>query len=120
MDYHISDGEYRLLEMIWEAEPVNSTELVKLCGERYGWKKSTTYTVLKKLVEKEAVENHAARVTARIKREELQRVESREFLEQKFQGSLPEFLTAFLQDRKLTKKEAWRLHNMIEEAVEDE
>lgn len=120
MDYHISDGEYRLLEMIWEAEPVNSTELVKLCGERYGWKKSTTYTVLKKLVEKEAVENHAARVTARVKREELQRVESREFLEQKFQGSLPAFLTAFLQDRKLTKKEAWRLHNMIEEAVEDE
>lgn len=88
MDYHINESEYRLMDILWDAEPVNSMELVGLCREQLGWKKSTTYTVLRNLGEKQIVRNENAVVQALVSRDEIQRQESRDFLKKKFRGSL--------------------------------
>lgn len=111
------DAEYKFLSIIWECEPVNSTELSKRCLERLGWKKSTTYNMIRKLAQRGLVENRNATVTALVKREQVQRYESQALLERSFDGSLPSFLAAFLQDRKLTPQEAEQLKQMIEEAT---
>lgn len=112
------DSEYRMMNLIWEHEPVNSTELTRLCAVKLGWKKSTCYTVLKKLAERGFVRNEQAVVTALVPREEVRRRESETVVDKSFDGSLPAFLTAFLTDRKLTKREAEEIRRMIEEAVE--
>jgi len=111
------DAEYKFVSIIWDNEPINSTELVKLCADRLGWKKSTTYTVLKKLCGRGILQNRDATVTALVKREEVQRYESKAVLDRTFDGSLPKFLTAFLSGRKLSEQEADELKRIIEEAV---
>ena len=115
--YKLFDAEYKFVSIIWDNEPINSTELVKICAEKLGWKKSTTYTVLKKLCGRGIPQNRDATVTALIKREDVQRYESRAVLEKTFDGSLPKFLTAFLSGRKLSEQEAEELKRIIEEAV---
>lgn len=115
--YKLFDAEYKFVSIIWENEPINSTELVRLCADKLGWKKSTTYTVLKKLCERGILENRDATVTALVKREDVQKYESRAVLEKSFDGSLPKFLTAFLSGRKISEKEAEELKRIIEEAV---
>jgi predicted transcriptional regulator len=115
--YKLFDAEYKFVSIIWDNEPINSTELVKLCADKLGWKKSTTYTVLKKLCERGILQNRGATVTALVKREDVQRYESRAVLEKTFDGSLPKFLTAFLSSRKLSEQEAEELKRIIEEAV---
>ena len=115
--YKLFDAEYKFVSIIWDNEPINSTELVKLCADKLGWKKSTTYTVLKKLCERGILQNVDATVTALVKREDVQRYESRAVLERTFDGSLPKFLTAFLSGRKLSEQEAEELKRIIEEAV---
>lgn len=115
--YKMFDAEYKFVSIIWDNEPINSTELVKLCTDKLGWKKSTTYTVLKKLCERGILQNKDATVTALVKREDVQKYESRAVLEKTFEGSLPKFLTAFLSGRKLSKKEAEELKRIIDEAV---
>ena len=114
--YKLFDAEYNFVSLIWDNEPVNSTELVRLCLEKLGWKKSTTYTVLRKLCERGILQNQNAVVTALIKREEAQKYESEALIEKAFDGSLPQFLTAFLGEKKITKKEAEELKRIIEEA----
>ncbi|HPV01736.1 MAG TPA: BlaI/MecI/CopY family transcriptional regulator [Clostridiales bacterium] len=115
--YKLFDAEYKFVSIIWDNEPINSTELVKICAEKLGWKKSTTYTVLKKLCGRGILQNRDATVTALVKREDVQRYESRAVLEKTFDGSLPKFLTAFLIGRKLSEQEAEELKRIIEEAV---
>jgi BlaI family penicillinase repressor len=115
--YKLFDAEYKFVSIIWDNEPINSTELVKLCADKLGWKKSTTYTVLKKLCERGILQNRDATVTSLVKREDVQRYESRVVLEKTFDGSLPKFLTAFLSGRKLSEQEAEELKRIIEEAV---
>jgi BlaI family penicillinase repressor len=115
--YKLFDAEYKFVSIIWDNEPINSTELVKLCADKLGWKKSTTYTVLKKLCERGILENRDATVSALVKREDVQRYESRAVLDKTFDGSLPKFLTAFLSGRKLSEQEAEELKRIIEEAV---
>lgn len=112
------DGEYRFMELVWKYEPVRSMELARLCLEQLGWKKSTCFTVLKKLSERGFVRNEKAVVTAMVKQDEVQRRESKAVVDKSFGGSLPAFVTAFLSDRKLTKEEAEELRTMIEKAVE--
>ena len=114
------DGEYRFMNLVWEMEPVNSTELSKACFSRLGWKKSTSYTVLKKMAERGFVKNESAVVTALVSREEVQRYESESIVDKSFGGSLPAFVTAFLKDRKLSGKEADEIRAMIEKAVEEQ
>lgn len=110
------DAEYRFMCIVWEKEPINSTELVKLCQNEFGWKKSTTYSVIKRLSERGVLKNENAVVTALIKRIQVQKYESEQILEKTFDNSLPCFLAAFLQNKKLTRDEAVQIKKMIEEA----
>jgi predicted transcriptional regulator len=112
------DAEYKFACLIWELGPINSTELVKVCLNRLGWKKSTTYTVLKKLCERGILQNQDTVVSALVEREQVQKFESEELLARAFDGSLSTFLATFLQDRKLSKDQAEELRRMIEEASE--
>jgi len=116
-EYKLFDAEFRFLDTIWELEPINSTELTKICLTKLGWKKSTTYTMLRKLSERGLLKNENAIVTTLIKREQVQKYESEAILEKSFDNSLPEFIAAFLKDKKLTKQEAEEIKKMIEEAT---
>ena len=109
----IFDSELRFCEILWERQPVKSSELVQLCAQRLGWKKSTTYTVIKRLTERGVVKTENAVVTALVSRDEVQRAESRAFVERNFSGSLPGFLTAFVGGRGLSAEEAEELRRMI-------
>lgn len=117
-DYKLFDAEYRLMDIIWEMEPINSTQLSKVCLGRLGWKKATTYTMLRKLGERGLLQNQNATVTALVGREQVRQRESQAVVERTFGGSLPVFLTAFLDSHKLTQAEAEELKKIIEEAVE--
>lgn len=116
--YKLFDAEYKFVSLIWDREPINSTELVRACREELGWKKSTTYTVLRKLCERGVLKNEDAVVTAAVKRDDVQRYESETLIEKSFSGSLPSFLTAFLGRKKLSAQEAAELKRIIEEASE--
>jgi len=116
-DMKLSESEYRLMDIIWQMEPVGSMELAKVCLEKLGWKKSTAYTMLKRLVEKRAVKNENAVVIALIEKEKVIRYESEVLLHKAFGGSLPDFFAAFMQDRKLTEEEAEKIAAMIKEAT---
>ena len=107
------------MSIIWENEPLSSRALVDLCLERLGWKKSTTYSTLKKLSEKGLVQNINSQVSSLITQEELQSYRSEEFMENTFSGSLPSFLTAFLGGRKISEKEADNLKKLIDSYKED-
>lgn len=114
------ESEYRFMDLIWETEPVRSTDLARLARIQMEWKKSTCYTVLKKLTEKGFVQNENALVTSLVDREQVQKYESENLIEKNFGGSLPAFLNAFLKDRKLSRQEADAIHRMIEDAIPEE
>ena len=116
-DLRLFDDEYRLMDIVWEQEPVNSTELCHLCAQRLGWKKSTTYTMLRKLAGRGLLRNEEATVSALVGRAQVRQRESQAVLERTFDGSLPAFVAAFLQDKTLTADEARALKHMIEEAT---
>lgn len=113
------DAEYKFMTLIWQNEPVNSTELVRLCEDKLGWKKSTTYTVLRKLRERNILDNRNAIVTSRVKQNEVMKHESEALLDKVFDNSLPRFLTAFLGDRSITPEEAEELKKIIDNSRED-
>lgn len=117
-EYKLFESEYRFMDIVWNYEPVKSTELARLCNSILGWKKSTCYTVLKKLAERGFVRNEQATVTALVGRQEVQKYESEAVVNKNFGGSLPAFLTAFLKDRKLSREEAEEIRKMIEEAAD--
>ena len=109
------DAEYRLMEVLWEHAPINSTRLVAVCQEKLNWNKSTTYTVLRKLKHKGAVRHEDATVTVLLTREAAIREESRH-LEQ-WAGGFTPFMAAFMGGRKLTAKEAEELKKLIDEKM---
>ena len=113
-DYKLGEVETRFAEIIWANEPLGSGELVELCAGALGWKKSTTYTVLKKLCEKGYFRNENGCVTSLISRKEMQAQESRRFVENTFDGSLPAFLAAFTSECKLSEEEVGDIRRMIE------
>lgn len=108
-DLKLCDSEYRFMLIVWECAPVKSGELVRLCNERLGWKKSTTYTVIKKLETRGFLINQDTVVTPLVTKEECQAVESDYFVERTFGGSLPGFVAAFLGGKKITEQEAKEL-----------
>lgn len=116
----IFESEYRFLCILWEHEPLESPELVKLCASQLGWKKSTTYTVIKKLSNKGIVESENTVVRALVTKEEVDRQASDELLERTYLGNVPAFLAAFLKDRKLSKKDIARIKKIIEDASADD
>lgn len=114
----LCDSDYRFMLVVWEYAPVNSGELVRLCSEKLGWKKSTTYTQIKKMCEKGYIENTQAIVRVLIPKEQVQADESLYFVERTFGGSLPGFLTAFLGGKTISEKEAEKIKQMIDEHME--
>lgn len=114
-EYKLAEGEARFAKLIWEREPISSPELVKLCEKEFAWKKSTTYTVLKKLCDRGIFQNENAVVTSLISEEEFNGYKSRKFVEDSFGGSIPRFLAAFMGGKKLTKKQAEEIKKLIDE-----
>lgn len=114
----VFESEYRFCQILWEVEPVGSTELVRLCREKLGWKKSTTYTVIKRLSERGVVRLENAVVTTLVSREQVQRSESHEIVDRAFGGSLPQFIAAFAGGKKLSKAEAEEIRRLIDQYEE--
>lgn len=117
-EYQLGVVEARFAAIIWENAPLTSAELTRLALQQLGWKKSTTYTVLKKLCEKGFAKNEDTVVSALIPRDEVQAYESELFMERNFGGSLPGFLTAFLGGKTISAKEAAELKQLIDEHKE--
>lgn len=115
----IFESEYRFCQILWDAEPVGSTELVKLCQQKLGWKKSTTYTVIKRLSQRGVVRLEDAVATSLVSREQVQRSESHEVVDRAFGGSLPGFIAAFAGGRRLTKAEADEIRRLIDQYGEE-
>ena len=111
--------ESNFADIIWENEPVGSGELVKLCEERLNWKKSTTYTVLRKLCERGIFQNRDGVVISILSKEEVQVAQSEQFLSETFGGSLPAFIAAFTSKNKLSKAEIDEISKMIEQIGEE-
>ena len=106
--------ESRFAEIIWDTEPVGSGELVSICAEKLSWKKSTTYTVLKKLCERGIFKNEGGIVTSQISRSDFYAMQSEQVVEESFDGSLPAFLAAFTRRRKLSDKEIAEIRALID------
>lgn len=115
----VFESEYRFCLILWENEPINSTKLAKLCGEKLGWSRTTTYTVIKRLSERGVVKNENAIVTSLVSKGEVQAAEMDELLEKTFEGSVPAFLAAFTKRKKLSEKEVAEIRRMLD-AYEDE
>ena len=110
----IHESEYRFCLILWEHEPVTAVELVKLCAEQLGWKRTTTYTVIKRLSEREVVKNEDGAVTPLVSKGEAQAAEIDELVEKTFEGSLPAFIAAFANHRRLTESEREELLRLID------
>ena len=114
-EYRLGEIEARFADLIWTNEPVTSAELVKLAERELQWKKSTTYTVLRRLIEKGFFQNQNSIVTSLLTREELAVAQSEQLIDESFAGSLPLFLTAFANRKKLTAKDIEEIQKLIDE-----
>ena len=110
----IFESEYRFCMIVWENEPVNSTELVKLSKELLGWSKATTYTVIRRLSERGVLKNENAIVSSLVSKEEAQLSEMNELMEKRFGNSLPAFLAAFTKQQNLSEKQIEEIMKIIE------
>lgn len=110
----IYESEYRFCRILWAHEPISSSALVRLCAEELEWKKSTTYTVIKRLAERGVLKSENAIVTSLVNKTQVQAAESRAFVNKNFGGSLPKFLAAFTSEHKLSDHEIEEIRQMIE------
>ena len=108
-------AEGKFADIIWENEPLSSGMLVKLCEQKLEWKKSTTYTVLKRLCDRGIFQNEGGTVTSRLSRADYDTAQSQQFVEESFSGSLPAFITAFTRRKKLTEDEIAELQKLIDQ-----
>ncbi|NLU52017.1 MAG: BlaI/MecI/CopY family transcriptional regulator [Clostridiaceae bacterium] len=115
----LTEAEEKLASLIWSNAPLTSPDLVALAAKELQWKKSTTYTILKKLCDKGVFKNENANITVLLTREEQLARESRQYVEDTFGGSLPKFIASFFSGRKLTQEQALELKRLIEEYEED-
>lgn len=111
--------ESQFAQIIWESEPLASGELVRLCADKLGWKKSTTYTVLKKLCERGIFRNEGGVVSSVVSKDEFYSVQSERFVDDSFGGSLPAFIAAFTARKRLSAREIEDIRRMIESAEEE-
>ncbi len=117
-EYRLGEVEMKFATIIWENEPISSGELAKLSAKELAWKKSTTYTILKRLCEKGIMQNVNGTVTSLVSRKEFQAKQSEKFVEDAFAGSLPGFVAAFCSRRKLKNSEILELQKIIDESRE--
>ncbi len=113
-DYRLGAMETRFAQLIWEREPVSSGELVKVCEAELSWKKSTTYTMLRRLCERGIFKNEGGIVSALMSEQDFAALRSEKFVEETFDGSLPRFLTAFTSRNKLSEQEIAELQRLID------
>lgn len=119
IDYKLTESEENLANLIWENEPIKSPDLVKICESEFSWKKSTTYTMLKRLEEKKIVKNNNSIVESLIKKDDFYGEQSKIFVEDNFEGSLPRFVAAFTRRIKLSQKEIKELQKLIDDYKEE-
>jgi predicted transcriptional regulator len=110
----IFKSEYRFCLILWEQEPIKSSELVKLCAQQLGWKPTTTYTVIKRLSDRGVLKNENSVVTSLVSKDQAQAAELNEMVERTFEGSLPAFIAAFTKHQKLSEKEIDAVQQMID------
>ena len=116
----VFESEYRFCLILWEHEPIKSSDLVALCRDQLGWKPTTTYTVIKRLSERGVVKNENTVVSALVSKDEVQAAEIDEMVEKTFEGSLPAFVAAFTKHRKLSAAEIDAVQQMIDRYREGE
>ncbi len=114
VDYELGAVQERFADIIWVNEPIASGDLVKICEKKFQWKKSTTYTVLRKLCDKGLFQNVDGIVSSLISKEEFYSAKSEQIVENSYAGSLPAFVAAFISNKKLTPKEVDEIQQMID------
>lgn len=114
-NFSLTLADHRLLELVWRAEPVPSAQLCKLAEASLGWKRTTTYTVIKRLCDKGCLKNESAVVTSLVERSAVQQADGQEVLQRSFGGSLPNFLAAFLRAGTVSDQDAAEIEKMLEE-----
>ena len=110
----VFESEYRFCLILWEHEPIKSSELVNLCREQLGWKPTTTYTVIKRLSERGVLKNDNTIVSSLVSKDEVQAAEINEMVEKTFEGSLPAFFAAFTKHQKISDDEIEALQQLID------
>jgi predicted transcriptional regulator len=110
----VFESEYRFCLILWEHEPIKSSELVSLCREQLGWKPTTTYTVIKRLSERGVLKNENTIVSSLVTKDEVQAAEINEMVEKTFEGSLPAFIAAFTKHQKISEEEIDEVQAMID------
>ena len=110
----VFESEYRFCLILWEYEPIKSSELVNLCKEQLGWKPTTTYTVIKRLSERGVLKNENTIVSSLVSKDDVQASEINEMVEKTFEGSLPAFIAAFTKHQKISEKEIDEVQKMID------
>lgn len=111
--------EARFADIVWENEPLKTSELIKICAEELNWKRTTTYTVLKRLSDKGLFENNGGVVSAKIKRDEFYLKQGESLVDEAFNGSLPAFLAAFTSNKKLSKEDVAEIKRLIDSYEEE-
>lgn len=117
--YQMTEAEQKFADLIWQEEPLGSGELVKLCETRFAWKKSTTYTFLKKLCEQGIFRNEKSVVTSVVSREAYFQEQGEDFVVRAFEGSLPRMIAAFMERKRLSKEQIAEIQQMIEDYKEE-
>ncbi len=116
--YKLGEMEQRFADLIWAHEPVSSRTLTELCEKEFAWKRTTTYTMLKRLCERHIFKNNGGTVTAILSKQEFGAAQGEQFLSDAFDGSLPQFLAAFTRRKKLTDTEISEIQRLIDEHKE--
>ena len=114
IEYKLGEVEMKFADIIWENEPLSSGLLVKLCEDKLQWKKSTTYTILRRVCERGLFKNEEGMVSSNVTKQEFLSNKTEQFIEETFQGSLPGFIAAFTSNRKLSGEEVEELKKLIE------
>ncbi len=112
--YKFGEMEQKFADMIWENAPIETRKLISLCAQEFDWKRTTTYTMLKRLIDRGIFENDKGIVSALIKKEDFLAGKGQAFLEESFGGSLPNFLTAFTRRKKLSEEEIQEIQKIID------
>ncbi len=115
----VFESEYRFCLILWKHEPINSTQLAKLCREQLGWSRTTTYTVIKRLSDRGVVKNENATVTSLVSKDEVQAAEIDEMVEKTFEGSLPAFIAAFTRRKSVSREDLAEIRKMIDSYGEE-
>ena len=110
----VFESEYRFCQILWENEPIGSGEIAKLCKERLDWSRTTTYTVIRRLSDRGVIENKDSVVTSLVTKAQVQMSETEEFVDKTFAGSLPSFIAAFAESKKLSGEDIDEIQKMID------